>query len=224
VRLILQYLVLNLDDIHNMRCRGVLAAGPPHRHLDHLPNKMEIKTRSLSFLLLLLPGLCDADGRGLIGYGRNMYYPLCAAVCRGTIEKAPLQCTPHNAATGGGHNHGKTPPGCFATDLPYMQTLAFCINVRCKGEYTADILESYWRQHVVGGGRIVLEPKPAMSYAQALASIKTPPTEEYIPGEMLNKTSLISDQRFLSYENAWSLFEAVETGHSKYRCAPPELC
>ncbi|KAK5651420.1 hypothetical protein OQA88_12508 [Cercophora sp. LCS_1] len=171
--------------------------------------------RKTTLGLVLLPALCHADGRGLIGYGRNMYYPLCAAVCRGSIEQAPLVCTPHDIKDGA-HSHGGTPYECHASDPAYLTTLAYCINQRCGDNYTADIIESYWRQHAVNGGRIVLEPKPVMSYSQALDSIKTPPTEEYVSGEMLNVTSLVSDEDFISYEHAFGLFEQVESGHSKY--------
>lgn len=176
--------------------------------------------RKTTLGLALLPALCHADGRGLIGYGRNMYYPLCAAVCRGSIEQAPLVCTPHDIKDGA-HSHGGTPYECHASDPAYLTTLAYCISQRCGDSYTADIIESYWRQHAVNGGRVVLEPKPVMSYSQALASIKTPPTEEYVSDEMLNVTSLVSDEDFISNGHALGLFEQVESGHSKYRSAPP---
>src|SRR5512142_3372248 len=92
-------------------------------------------------LSLLLPAFCHADGRGLIGYGRNMYYPLCAAVCRGCIETAPLVCTPHEMESGA-HMHGGTPHECHASDPAYLTTLAYCINQRCGDNYTADVIES----------------------------------------------------------------------------------
>lgn len=156
-------------------------------------------------LTLLLPAVCQADGRGLIGYGKNMYYPLCAAVCRGCIEKAPLVCTPHDIK-GGAHMHGGTSLECYASDSAYLTTLAYCINQRCGNNYTADIIESYWRQHAVNGGRIVLEPKPAMSFAQALASIETPPAEETVSGEMMNKALLRLGRGFhLVRARLWSL-------------------
>lgn len=170
-------------------------------------------------LTLSLASHChaNANGNGLIGYGKYMYYPLCAASCRGVIEGSALTCTPHTVEEGGGHSHGSTPPECHATDLPFMQTLALCISQRCSDEYTADILETYWRRHEVNGGRPMLEPRPSLSYANALESIKEMPTEVYIAGEMLNKTSVISDYDWQSQWNALGLFEEVETGHQTLR-------
>lgn len=159
-----------------------------------------------------------ADGVGLIGYDTTMYRPLCAAACRGAIESAPLLCTPHDAPVGGAHSHGSTPADCHATDMAFMQTLAFCIFKRCSSQnVTADALETYWALHEVNGARTLLDPKPAMSYSEAVNSIKKAPDTEYVAGEMLNVTSLISDLDYQSQFNALGLFEKVEMGHSKYR-------
>jgi hypothetical protein len=98
-----------------------------------------------------------------------------------------------------------------------MQTLAFCMSMRCADEYTTDILETYWRRHEVNGGRPKLEPIPSMSYSEALASIEEPPIEEYTAGEMLNRTSLIPDEAWQAQWNALGLFEQVETGHQRWR-------
>jgi len=167
--------------------------------------------------LSLVPGLVLGDGTGFIGYGKTMYQPLCAAACRAAIESAPLTCTPHDHADTGGHAHGATPPECYATDTAFQQTLAFCISKRCSGDYDTDVLERYWRRTAVSGARTKLEPKPKMSYTEALASIEEEPTKEYVAGEMLNTTSLISDEDWQANWNALGLFEEVEADHAKYR-------
>jgi hypothetical protein len=170
------------------------------------------------FASLLLAGTAVADGNGLIGYGKTMYYPLCASACRGAIGSATLVCTPHDHSGGGGHGHSKTPPECYATDKVFMQTLAFCISQHCpREEFTPDVVETYWTRHLVGGARIKLYPRPKLSYAEALESIQVEPKTEYVSGEMLNVTSLVADSDYESQVNALGLFETVEIGHGRYR-------
>lgn len=167
---------------------------------------------------LLLAGTTAADGTGLIGYGKKMYYPLCAAACRGALEGAPLVCTPHETVDTGSHVHGATPAECYASDIAFMQTLAFCMSTHCdRAELGADELETYWTLHLVGGGRVNLHPRPSMGYYDTLETIKEPPTVEYIDGEMLNITSLVSESTYGSQAIALSVFENAETGHSTYR-------
>jgi hypothetical protein len=178
----------------------------------------------LAVLVSLFLPFTRADGRGLIGYGITMYNPPCAAACRAVIEGATLLCTPHDHADHGGHGHGATPPECYATDRAFMQTLALCISEQCSDKYTADVYERYWRRNEVGGGRVVLEPKPSMSYAEALASIEEDPIEVYVSGDPLNKTSSVSDEDWQGYLNALVLFEHIETGHQKYRYAKRQVC
>jgi len=169
---------------------------------------------------LLLAGTTAADGRGLIGFGKNMYYPLCAASCRGALEGAPLICTPHGSVDSGSHSHGATPPECYASDTAFMQTLAFCMSKHCdRTELGADVLETYWTLHLVGGGRINLNPRPSKGYYETLDTIKEAPTVEYVAGEMLNVTSLVAESTYESQAIALSVFENAETGHSRYRYA-----
>ena len=182
---------------------------------------MLLRWSYLATILFAYQCLAHPNGDGLIGVGKYMYYPLCAASCRGTIERAPLTCTPHDVEEGGGHSHGTTPPECYASNVPFMQTLALCISKRCAEEYTADILETYWRRHMVRGGRPEMEPRPSRSYAEALASIDVEPTEEYVSGEMLNRTSLISDDSWLGQWNALGYFERAESGHGQLRYGEP---
>ncbi|KAK1826972.1 ferric reductase like transmembrane component-domain-containing protein [Podospora conica] len=166
---------------------------------------------------LLLAGTTAADGRGLIGFGRNMYYPLCAASCRGALEGAALVCTPHGSVDTGSHSHGATPPDCYASDTAFMQTLAFCMSTRCdRAELGADVLETYWTLHLVGGARINLDPRPSKGYYETLETIKEAPTVEYVAGEMLNVTSLVPDSTYESQFIALGVFETAETGHSRY--------
>lgn len=167
---------------------------------------------------LLLAGTTAADGRGFIGYGKKMYYPLCAASCRGALEGAPLVCTPHDSVDTGTHVHGATPAECYASDTAFMQTLAFCMSTNCdRAELGADELETYWTLHLVGGGRINLDPRPSKGYYETLETIKEAPTIEYVAGEMLNVTSLVSESTYESQAIALSVFENAETGHSRYR-------
>jgi hypothetical protein len=194
--------------------RGIPAAG------NLRSATMEIRSllaRLLFTLQLVAP--CLADGSGFIGYGKVMHFPACAHACRGAVALSPLPCTPEYGPFDYLHGNNPTSPDCFATSEVFMQTVALCIATHCPKDLSLDTIESYWRLHETSGNVPESEPKPAMSYSEALASIGQRPNVTMIPTRPLNKTSLVSLAFFQGQLNAVVFVEQAEISHSKYRYA-----
>ncbi|KAF2873527.1 ferric reductase like transmembrane component-domain-containing protein [Massariosphaeria phaeospora] len=156
------------------------------------------------------------EGKGFIGYGITMYDPVCAYACRDTVSAWMLDC---GDAGSGGHSHHsamemETPsPLCYATNDPFLQTLAWCISTHCK-DVPISKLEQYWELNVAG--RQSEQPSPKYSYQTALAMVTEPPTTVVDPEEILDVTSLVDEESYLgSYNGDW-VFEIIETTSTRY--------
>lgn len=125
-----------------------------------------------TWLLLIPAPMALGDGIGIIGYGKTMYDPPCAFACRSVISGSQLQCTPQHAADthSGGHSQVKTPKSCFASDKPFMQTLALCIDTYCPGSDAPHmgLIEEFWASHLAAGSIGDFSWVPAMTYQEAL--------------------------------------------------------
>ena len=106
-----------------------------------------------------------------------------------------------------------TSPDCYASDDSFMQTLAYCMSKRCKDVSIPD-LEAWWYANVAG--RLAVQPPPKESYQQALAKVTEPPSEYAKSKNPLNKTSLVSDDDYISNFNAQQIFQEQEILYEKY--------
>jgi hypothetical protein len=158
------------------------------------------------------------SGHGLIGYGIDMYKPTCAFACRDSISSSTLKCTTTSDMTDMpgmdmDMGSGETEPDCYATDDAFLQTLAWCISIHCK-DVPEWKLERYWMMNVPGNAAV--QPIPKHTYQETLAMIIIAPTETLVGGEPLNKTSMVSEDDWLSNFNADSEFEVQEATHERY--------
>lgn len=152
-------------------------------------------------------------GKGIIGYGIDMYDPPCAYGCKGAVKAWSLDCGDFGT---GGHSHDGTmaapTPECYANNEPFLKTLAFCISVHCKGVAMSKI-ERFWETDLVGHQTV--QPSPKISYQQALVSVTTPPTTVVDGKEMLETVSLVDDTVWLANFNGNEGFEVQERLHSR---------
>lgn len=172
------------------------------------------------FSLLLAPVAAHiSQGRtqhGLIGYGIRMYDPGCAFACRDTVTSWMLDCG--DAGTGGSSHHAdmemETPsPLCYATNDPFLQTLALCISMHCK-DSSVSKLESWWEQYVAG--RQPGQPLPKISYQTALGNVKNVPTAIASEDLALNETSLVDEDAWLANYNGDHGYDITETRSNTY--------
>ena len=104
---------------------------------------------------------------------------------------------------------------CWATNEPYLTTLAYCMYVKCKDSHVpASKLGWFWETEATGqstAGQVLIGPK--WTYAEALAQIQSPPTIELdANAEQLNVTSLVSEE---VYQKQWNVLVAVNEETAK---------
>lgn len=130
---------------------------------------------SLTAIQLQTPGV-EADGTGLIGYGKTLYNPTCSFACRNVIRKQTLACTPADTSANHGtaHNPVATPPKCFVQDRSFLKTMALCIDVYCSlsDKPSTSLIEDYWTSHLGTGTLGDYQYVPVMSYKDALAAAR----------------------------------------------------
>ncbi|TDZ22658.1 Ferric/cupric reductase transmembrane component B [Colletotrichum orbiculare MAFF 240422] len=119
----------------------------------------------------------QADGKGLIGWGKTLYDPTCSFACRNVVRKQTLACTPADDSGGNhgtAHNPVSTPPGCFVKDHVFLLTMALCIDTYCplSENPTMEKIEDYWASHLGTGTLGNYKHIPAMSYSDALAAAR----------------------------------------------------
>ncbi|KAF2019955.1 ferric reductase-like protein transmembrane component 4 [Aaosphaeria arxii CBS 175.79] len=118
----------------------------------------------------------EADGTGLLGYGKTLYNPTCAFACRSVIRKQTLSCTPTDSHQNHGtaHNPVSTPAKCFVKDPTFLKTMALCIDTYCSlsDKPKISLLEDYWASHLGTGTLGDYQYVPVMSYKDALAAAR----------------------------------------------------
>ncbi|KAK4493586.1 hypothetical protein PRZ48_015253 [Zasmidium cellare] len=134
---------------------------------------------------LILPtflALAEAHGsgqhrrvnHGLIGYGIDMYHPLCAFACRDILSSNRLTCsaTSHESKTKR-HNDQvevETSAHCYAENDPYLLSLAQCLHTHCDGLTEGWELDRFWALDAVGSQSI--QPQPVHSLDKALRAFQ----------------------------------------------------
>lgn len=165
------------------------------------------------------------NGHGLIGYGINMYSPVCCTACRNVLSSSKLNCSEvmnmeGMAGMDMGDSDFATSLECFATDDAFLQSLAVCISERChqdsrnRGQLKEWQIEEWWQKNVVGNQ--AQQPDPKETYQQALAKVEIIPTEALILGNPLNRTMLVADEDYQPNWNADVVFEDMEITHQRY--------
>jgi hypothetical protein len=131
--------------------------------------------QSLVIIQLHAPSV-QADGTGLIGFGKTLYNPICTFACRNVIRKQTLACTLSSSAENHGtaHNPVSTPPKCFVKDPTFLKAMALCINVYCtlSDNPSAALIEDYWASHLGTGTLGDDQYFPVLSYENALAAAR----------------------------------------------------
>lgn len=179
----------------------------------------------LSTLALVAPSAwaMSTSGReryGLIGYGISMYDPPCAFACIDTVNGWALQCDDdHGTDDDMGSMHmAAATPECKATNDMFLETMAWCFYTHCP-EAKNSTLEGVWEMDIVG--RLKTQPSPKYSYQVALSSVFASPPKSILDSmAVLNKTSLVNEDVWLSNFNADDIFEKMEIVTEKYGYVP----
>jgi hypothetical protein len=119
------------------------------------------------------------------------------------------------ACSGGGGHVGMhammTSSACWASDTPYLTSLAWCMHEKCSVELNIpnSKLEAFWESDATGqqsAGVKTVEPK--WSYAEALAQVDGKPELQLAKSDMnLNATALVSPE---TYEAQYNVLYSIQ--------------
>ncbi|KAI4953946.1 hypothetical protein J4E91_001655 [Alternaria rosae] len=178
------------------------------------------------FAALACGALAADDGpakrynHGFVGVGITALQPACAFGCRDSISGATLNCTTVEEMPGiEGMDMGMgeamviTEPECYATDDVFLQTLAWCLKIRCN-DIPVWELEKYWKEFVPGA--FALQPDPKFTYQQALEKIEGTPTAVYNQTGKLNQTSTVAQELWYPAFNTNVIFGHQERQQVTY--------
>jgi hypothetical protein len=136
-------------------------------------------------------------------------YVIGAMACVRTIYGLLLSCSVmDNGMVGMMTMH--TTADCWASNEPYLTTLAYCMQVKCeKDEIKASKLEWFWENESTGqsnAGQSLATPK--WTYSETLAKMTGPPTNQLnSTDKWLNVTSLVPED---VYTEQWNVLVAVD--------------
>ncbi|KAI2633157.1 ferric reductase like transmembrane component-domain-containing protein [Hypomontagnella submonticulosa] len=190
-----------------------------------------------SLVLVSMPAVLVRAGRdtgrpgyGLVGYGIEMYIPVCAYACQYSFSSNQLVCTDEasfNGAGMGGMNMGSGQDGtalpknvsampsstCHAESEAFLTSVAWCIHEKCS-DIPVWKIEKWWQSYVVGN--MPTDPPPSLSYGEALSLVTESPKIACPKGQILNETSLVDEIGYKARYVSISVNQDVEVQHERF--------
>lgn len=166
---------------------------------------MALYIRTLFATVIFSNIVFAGSNTGVVGLGRTIFEPLCCYGCLASLWGLDLDCTVQE--------NPREPTGsnaqCHSTNTPYLNSLAYCMQVKCAlDNVSSSTTETCWSA-VAGDGATVGNLQGNLP--------STPPTIELAYHAFsLSNTSLVNDQ---FYENSRTTIEAYvkqETAHALY--------
>lgn len=189
-----------------------------------LANTSPFSAMHFTIQLLLLAQLSSgavAVKHGVIGMGISMYKPVCAYACHDSLASLWLNCTTFSTGSDdmagmdmkllkrmdmGEEAAATTSMECVASNMPWLQTLAYCLKDRCgiDGVGEKKIAKAY----------STLSMSDTAVYSDMLPA--TAPTTELEADAMwLNETSLVNYDLYFSNRQTLQEFEYQEDTHAQ---------
>ena len=162
----------------------------------------------------------SAKEHGIVGFGISFYQELCCQACHDSLSSLYLNCTTFTESgdTSMEMNTdmkimGTTSDECYASNVPWLQTMAYCIQQRCDAEgYGAKKQAKCFSKLAVAGA---LEPTLQNSLPTAA------PTAELLEDAMwLNVTSLVNSNVYYNTRGSLKEFARSEYIHTRYSYVP----
>ncbi|KAI1751893.1 ferric reductase like transmembrane component [Xylaria castorea] len=190
-----------------------------------------MQTSALLLLLSLLSSTqhANAANDGVVGFGIDLYPDLCCQTCHDSLSTLYLSCTTfpviNNASSmdssgmkkrhdegGSMENVPITSENCRASSLPWLQTMAYCIQQNCNavGFGTTEQTKCFSKQAVSGATKPTLQESMPM---------KAPTVELASDSVWLNATSLVNSELYYATYGTYAEFGRSENLHTKYSVA-----
>ncbi|KAK6336195.1 hypothetical protein TWF696_001758 [Orbilia brochopaga] len=165
--------------------------------------------------------VASVTGQGqLNGFPANPYDPFCAMACLRSLTSLMLDCSSMGDTVG--MMTMSTTSACWATNTPYLTSLAWCMHTKCAPYHVSNSkFEFFWETQATGqttaGVKIV---PPKWSYAEALAKVVEPVTVQLAASDMdLNATSIVSPDVYLKQWNVLTMIQRETTVENAYGIA-----
>lgn len=175
---------------------------------------------SLLFQLILLfvQNVKTAEN-GVVGFGISLYQDLCCQSCHDSLSSLYLSCTTFDDMSMDMSIDmdmdmdmsmmGTTSDECYTTNIPWLQTMAYCIQQNCNADgYDASKQAKCFSVQAVAGAA---EP----TFQESLPAIA--PTVELSEDDMwINVTSLVNSNVYSSIHGTLKEFARSEYIHTRY--------
>lgn len=184
---------------------------------------------AISVALFIVSLVCfannaNAQEHGIIGFGISLYQDLCCQACHDSLSSLYLNCTTFTESDNTSMDMnmdltttGTTSEECYASNVPWLQTMAYCIQQHCDAEgYGAEKqVKCFSKQAVAGASEPTFQdslPAPA-------------PTTELAEDAMwLNVTSLVNSSVYYNTRGSLKEFARSEYIHTRYSYVPSLCC
>ena len=179
--------------------------------------KLSLLAMGSSIILFSLPLLfliqySRATENGIVGFGISLYQDLCCQSCHDSLSSLYLSCTTFmwmDMDMDMDMLMGTTSEQCYATNTPWLQTMAYCIQQNCNADGYSDEKQArcFSTQAVAGASEpTFLDSLPA-----------TPPSVELSKDAMwINVTSLVNSDIYYSTYGTLAEFARSEYIHTRY--------
>jgi hypothetical protein len=171
----------------------------------------------------LLFARIDASGAGVVGLGLTPFEPLCCYACLSSFWGLQLTCTTNSThLEGRGEGDGpqhivSTSPSCHATNLPYLESLAYCIQQKCTSDnVSSSNIDQCWA-NVAGDGLQVPSLENSLPNSTLVA------TQLAYNATTLNQTSLVNEQYYADSRSTIQGYVKQESAHALYGYVQPLL-
>lgn len=178
------------------------------------------------FSLFSLVHNAEAAKDGVVGFGISLYQDLCCQACHDSLSALFLNCTTFMSSDDmSGMDMGMkmkkrddmamdmpmgmTSDECRASNTPWLQTMAYCIQQNCKADnYPADKqIQCFSTQALAGASEPTLQDSlPA----------EAPTVELEADAMWLNVTSLVNRDLYYSTHGTLGEFARSEYLHTRY--------
>ena len=158
------------------------------------------------------------------GYGFFWYSPNCGYSCYNAVSHARLSCPATDSHDG--HSMGMDmnmaagmpTPSCQAQNLPFLETIAYCMSTRCGTDVPIWKREEFWST------KLITDIVPKWTYSETLVELgNSTPTMVYNASstEVMTMPMVISDASYNIQFNFNRLFDHIEMLQARYVLVEP---
>jgi hypothetical protein len=152
---------------------------------------------------LCAASVCFAAELNIFELKKSTFQPIALHACRVALSDATLECT----------SDGKTLPTCYATNEPFLCTLALCLQKHSQNVSQAQI-DSFWSEYAAGWADN--QQQPGTSYLQALDAAGSPTRTIGRHGSITEPSWILEDDYQRAYRSVsiWLRSESSQVMYS----------